>query len=91
MNMKQQNQQTISNLKILSKTLRNTLLEIIELTQSVDNSERCYNDTIKAIKGLKKVTVGAYGCITYNIAIDDVLAAVEGVREGYKYDSYRQN
>lgn len=84
-------QQTINNLKILHQTLKNTLFEIIELTQQVDDNERCYSDTIKAIKGLKKVTTGAYGCITYNIAIDDALAAIEGVKQGYQYDSNRNN
>ena len=91
--MKKSSEELINELRSLcavqNTTLKNVLFTLIELSREAEDSHKCYEDMTQGLHGLKKAKTGAFGSSSYNKAIDDSLALIEGLRGAYKDDSYR--
>ncbi len=93
--MKKSNKAIIKELQSLSvvqnSTLKGVLYALTELSREAEDNDVCYETMRMGLMGLKKVRTGAFGSGSYNKAIDDALALIDGIHGDYKNDSYRKS
>lgn len=78
----------VYDLKAVNKTLRSILTELVKAELNIENNVFCLNRVKGDIRELKKVSTGAYGNLSYNVAIEDALALIEGFELEYINDNY---